>query len=245
MILANPPFGTKSSVTIITEGGGIAKQDLTVERDDFWTSTSNKQLMFLQHIVSTLKVTGSAAVVLPDNILFEGGPGEVVRRKLLHDCNLHTILRLPTGLFYAQGVKANVLFFSKGQASSKSQTSRVWYYDLRTNMKFTLKQRPLTMDDLQEFISLYKRDDVSSRIDTWSEENKEGRWRSYSVEEILSRKKVSLDIFWIRNDDVLDFDNLPNPVVIAEEIIDDLEEATSIISNLHSSLNYNENDTES
>jgi type I restriction enzyme M protein len=236
MVLANPPFGTKSAITIITGGGETAKQDLTVERDDFWTSTSNKQLMFLQHIVSTLKVNGSAAVVLPDNVLFESGPGETVRRKLMQDCNLHTIIRLPTGLFYAQGVRANVLFFTKGTASADAHTKRVWFYDLRTNKKFTLKQRPLTIKDLEEFISLYKRDDINNREVTWSESNEEGRWRSYSLEEILARDKASLDIFWLKDDKIIDLDNLPDPVVIADEIVTNLEEALSLMNELRQSL---------
>ena len=236
MVLANPPFGTKSAVTIITGGGETAKQDLTVERDDFWTSTSNKQLMFLQHIVSTLKVNGSAAVVLPDNVLFESGSGETVRRKLMQDCNLHTIIRLPTGLFYAQGVKANVLFFTKGAASADAHTKRVWFYDLRTNKKFTLKQRPLTIKDLEEFISLYKRDDISNREATWSEVNEEGRWRSYSLEEILSRDNAGLDIFWLKDDKLIDLDNLSDPDVIADEIVTNLEEVLSLMNELRQSL---------
>jgi type I restriction enzyme M protein len=236
MVLANPPFGTKSAVKIITAGGETGKQDLTVERDDFWTSTSNKQLMFLQHIVSTLKVNGAAAVVLPDNVLFEGGSGETIRRKLMQECNLHTIVRLPTGLFYAQGVKANVIFFTKGSASANAHTKRVWFYDLRTNKKFTLKQRPLTIKDLEEFISLYKRDDINNREATWSEDNEEGRWRSYLLEDILARDKASLDILWLKDDNIIDMDNLPDPDVIADEIVTNLEEALSLMNELRQSL---------
>jgi len=240
MVLANPPFGTKSSVKIVTTDGETAKQDLTVERDDFWTSTSNKQLMFLQHIVSTLKVGGTAAVVLPDNVLFEGGSGETIRRKLMQDCNLHTVLRLPTGLFYAQGVKANVIFFPKGAASKDAHTKRVWFYDLRTNKKFTLKQRPLTIKDLEEFISLYKRDDMESREATWSEEEKEGRWRSYSLDDILARDKASLDIFWLNDDNLIDLENLPSPTEIASEIVSNLEEALTLMKKLEESLQGDE-----
>jgi type I restriction enzyme M protein len=232
MVLANPPFGIKSSVSIITSKGEIDKQDLTIERDDFWTSTSNKQLMFLQHIFSTLKVGGSAAVVLPDNVLKVGGSGEVVRRKLMNTCNLHTIVRLPTGLFYAQGVRANILFFTKGAPSKNAHTKLTWYYDLRTNKKFTLKQKPLTIKDLEEFISLYSRDDMNLRKATWSDENKDGRWRPYSLEEILARDNSSLDIFWLRDDERIDLENLPDPDVILNDIIANLEFALSLMNEL-------------
>ena len=236
MVLANPPFGTKSSVKIITAGGKTDKQDLTIERDDFWTSTSNKQLMFLQHIVSTLKVNGSAAVVLPDNILFEGGSAEIVRRKLLQECNLHTILRLPTGLFYAQGVKANVLFFTKGVASGNAHTEKVWFYDLRTNKKFTLKQRPLTLSDLNEFITLYLRDNMNKRKATWSIDNLEGRWRSYSLEEIIAKDKANLDIFWMKDDEHIDLTNLQKPDILATEITTSLKKAMSLMNELKKAL---------
>jgi type I restriction enzyme M protein len=136
MVLTNPPFGKKSSETIVTDEGKSAKKELTIVRDDFWAKTSNKQLNFLQHVRSILKINGSAGIVLPDNVLFEGGAGETIRKKLMETCNLHTILRLPTGLFYAQGVKANVLFFEKKPASEKASTSKIWIYDLRTNVHF-------------------------------------------------------------------------------------------------------------
>ena len=139
MILTNPPFGKQSSETIITEEGEKAKQDLVIVRDDFWAKTSNKQLNFLQHVRSILKVNGKAAIVVPDNVLFEGGAGETVRKKLMETCDLHTILRLPTGIFYAQGVKANVFFFDKKPAQKEAATSKIWIYDLRTNKHFTLK----------------------------------------------------------------------------------------------------------
>ena len=143
MVLTNPPFGKKSSEKIVTEEGTTASKDLTILRDDFWAKTSNKQLNFLQHVRSILRINGRTAIVLPDNVLFEGGAGETIRRKLMETCDLHTILRLPTGIFYAQGVKANVLFFDKKAASDKPQTSKIWIYDLRTNMHFTLKENPL------------------------------------------------------------------------------------------------------
>jgi type I restriction enzyme M protein len=212
LILANPPFGTK-------KGGGLPS------RDDFSFPTSNKQLAFLQHIYRALKPGGRAAVVLPDNVLFEGGAGETVRRKLLHECELHTLLRLPTGLFYAQGVKANVLFFDKKAASETPWTKKLWIYDLRTNKHFTLKTNPLKRADLDEFVALYNVANRHDRKATWSDAAPEGRWRSYGYDELIARDKASLDIFWLRDETLSDSDNLPPPDVIAQEIVDDLEAA--------------------
>ena len=143
MVLTNPPFGRKSSMTFVNEEGEAEREDLVVVRDDFWASTSNKQLNFVQHVKTLLKINGRAAVVVPDNVLFEGGAGETVRRRLLQECDVHTLLRLPTGVFYAQGVKANVLFFDRKPAAETPWTRELWVYDLRTNMHFTLKQNPL------------------------------------------------------------------------------------------------------
>jgi type I restriction enzyme M protein len=238
MILANPPFGTKSSVTITTGGGKTTKEGLIVEREDFWVTTSNKQLMFLQHIISTLKVGGSAAVVLPDNVLFETGAGEKIRRKLIQECELHTVLRLPTGLFYAHGVKANVLFFTKGIASDEYHTKKIWYYDLRTNKKFTLKQKPLKINDLSEFIAFYKKDDFKNRQETWSEENEEGRWRSYSLEELLDRDNANLDITWLKDENIINLDLLSNPENIVNEIISGLDDCLSIMDELRTDLGF-------
>ena len=227
VVLANPPFGKKSSVTFITEKGEAKKEAITIEREDFWTTTSNKQLNFVQHIKSLLKTNGGrTAVVVPDNVLFEGGAGETVRRTLLKETNLHTILRLPTGIFYAQGVKANVLFFERKPGSPNPWTQTVWYYDLRTNMHFTLKQNPLTRADLDEFVALYlPGQPLAKRVATWSEENPEGRWRSYEYEELHGRDKANLDIFWLRDEALEDTANLPEPDVIAAEIVEDLEAA--------------------
>jgi type I restriction-modification system DNA methylase subunit len=156
VVMTNPPFGKKSSITVVNEEGESDKQSVTYNRPDFWTTTSNKQLNFVQHVKSLLKIHGRAAVVVPDNVLFEGGAGETVRRKLMHECDLHTVLRLPTGIFYAQGVKANVLFFERKPGSDKPWTRTVWVYDLRTNLHFTLKENPLSRADLDEFVECYR-----------------------------------------------------------------------------------------
>jgi type I restriction enzyme M protein len=155
MVLTNPPFGKKSSVTVIGEDGEEQREVLTIVRDDFWATTSNKQLNFLQHVRSILRIDGRAAIVVPDNVLFEGGAGETIRRRLLHDCDVHTLLRLPTGIFYAQGVKANVLFFDRRIASEKPWTTKLWIYDFRTNQHFTLKTNPLRREDLNDFVACY------------------------------------------------------------------------------------------
>ena len=225
VILTNPPFGKKSSITVVNEEGDSDKQTLSYSRPDFWTTTTNKQLNFVQHVKSLLKMNGRAAVVLPDNVLFEGGSGETVRRKLLHECELHTVLRLPTGIFYAQGVKANVLFFERKPASETPWTKKVWFYDLRTNRHFTLKQNRLSRNDLDEFVELYKPGARHDRKPTWSDKNPDGRWRTYTFEEIVARDKASLDIFWLRDESLEDSANLPDPHILAAEIADDLESA--------------------
>ena len=217
-VLANPPFGKKSSMTITNEEGEEDRDTLTYERQDFWETTSNKQLNFLQHIVSMLKVDGKAAVVLPDNVLFEGGAGEKIRRKLLENCNVHTILRLPTGIFYAQGVKANVVFFDNAPKDGRVHTQGVWFYDLRTNKHFTLKTRTLKFDDLQDFIACYKPESRHERTES-------ERFKYYSYEDLIARDKASLDIFWLKDDSLDNFDNLPTPDVLQQEIIDHLEAA--------------------
>jgi type I restriction enzyme M protein len=225
VLLANPPFGKKSSTVIVGEDGRTSTEKDIIERDDFWATTSNKQLNFVQHIKTLLNTHGRAAVVLPDNVLFEGGAGETIRRKLLHECDLHTLLRLPTGLFYAQGVKANVLFFDKKPACKTPWTKQLWIYDLRTNQHFTLKTNPLKRDHLDEFVRLYEADNRQRREATWSSESPHGRWRVYSLEELVARDKASLDIFWLKDDSLADSDNLPAPAVIAQEIVEDLQAA--------------------
>jgi len=217
-VLANPPFGKKSSMTITNEDGEEDRDALTYQRQDFWETTSNKQLNFLQHIVTILKDTGQAAVVLPDNVLFEGGAGERIRRKLLETCDVHTLLRLPTGIFYAQGVKANVLFFDARPKDGRVHTKGVWIYDLRTNMHFTLKTRQLKLADLQDFITCYRPDNRHDRIET-------ERFRHFSYETLVARDKASLDIFWLKDDSLDKLDDLPPPDVLQQEIIEHLEAA--------------------
>lgn len=235
-VMTNPPFGKKSSITFTNEEGEQEEEDLVYNRQDFWTTTSNKQLNFVQHINTILKSTGKAAVVVPDNVLFEGGAGEVVRKKLLQTTDLHTILRLPTGIFYKPGVKANVIFFDKRPASPEMQTKTVWIYDLRTNVHFTLKQNPMTDRNLEDFISCYNPQNRYERTETWSEDNPEGRWRKFSVEEILARDKTSLDIFWIKDKSLADLDNLPEPDVLADEIIENLQSALESFQELKARL---------
>ena len=225
LILTNPPFGKKSSVSFINEAGETRREATTIVRDDFWASTSNKQFNFVQHIKTLLAIHGRAAVVVPDNVLFEGGAGEIIRRKLLHECDVHTLLRLPTGIFYAQGVKANVIFFDRRPASPTPATEQLWIYDLRTNQEFTLKQNPLNRSDLDEFVACYIPENRHTRQPRWSAENPTGRWRAYTYDELLARDKVSLDIFWLRDESLEDSANLPAPEVLATEIVQDLQAA--------------------
>ncbi|MBU0729208.1 MAG: SAM-dependent methyltransferase, partial [Proteobacteria bacterium] len=225
IVLTNPPFGKKSSTTIVGEGGKVSKEVDIVEREDFWATTSNKQLNFAQHVKTLLKQHGRCGIVVPDNVLFEGGAGETVRRKLLHDCDVHTLLRLPTGLFYAQGVKANVLFFDKKPASETPWTKKLWIYDLRTNIHFTLKTNPLKRADLDEFVKNYNPTNRQDRTPSFTQDNQAGRWRAYDYDEIINRDKASLDIFWLKDDSLEDSDNLPAPGIIAAEIIEDLQAA--------------------
>lgn len=228
-VLANPPFGKKSSITITNADGGEDKDTLIYERQDFWATTTNKQFNFLQHIVAMLKDTGKAAVVLPDNVLFEGGVGERVRRKWLETCDIHTILRLPTGIFYANGVKANVVFFDKAPTDGKVHTKGIWFYDLRTNKHFTLKQRPMTLNDLQDFIKCYNPENRYQRIET-------ERFKYFAYDKLITRDNVSLDIFWLKNDSFDNIDNLPPPDVLQQEIIDHLEAALAAFRDVAAAL---------
>jgi type I restriction enzyme M protein len=218
IVLANPPFGKKSSVTIVNEVGDTSKESLVINRDDFWASTSNKQLNFLQHIFTILKQHGRAAVVLPDNVLFEGGAGETIRRELLKQADVHTLLRLPTGIFYAQGVKANVLFFDRKPAQEKPWTQKLWIYDLRTNLHFTLKENTLKRGDLDDFVACFNRKNRSDRKET-------ERFKSFTYAELTKRDKLNLDIFWLKDEALEESANLPAPEVIAADITADLEAA--------------------
>lgn len=229
MVLTNPPFGKKSSVTVVNEAGETEKESLTVVRDDFWASTSNKQLNFLQHVKTLLKINGRAAIVAPDNVLFEGGAGEAIRKRLLRECDVHTLLRLPTGVFYAQGVKANVLFFDRKEASEEPWTKTVWIYDLRTNMHFTLKTNPLKRADLDDFVACYNPQNRHERAET-------ERFKSFGYEDLIKRDKTSLDIFWLRDESLEDSENLPDPGMLAVEIVEDLQAALDQFAEIASDL---------
>ena len=213
VILANPPFGTRPA-------GSSSVRDMIVD-------TSNNQLNFLQHMMLILKDKGRAGVVLPDNVLFADGAGETLRKKLLKDFNLHTILRLPTGIFYANGVKANVIFFTKGEP-----TKETWYYDYRSGIKHTLATKPLKRSDLDDFVECYCSGHMEDRKETWSEENPNGRWRKYSVEDLLSRDKTSLDITWIKDKDDLEDVTLKELFATIQEKGSNINKAISELSNL-------------
>ena len=222
VILANPPFGTRPAGSV------------EIDRQDFYVETKNNQLNFLQHMMVMLKNGGRAAVVLPDNVLFEGGAGETIRKELLKNFNLHTILRLPTGIFYAQGVKANVLFFTKG-----TPTKDIWFFDYRTGVKHTLATNPMLRHHLDEFVECYKADNINARTETYNDEtNPNGRWRKYDVDEVVKRDKTSLDISWIKlNDDDNDMslaelmsniqeksDNISKAVAELQKLLANIEE---------------------
>ena len=218
IVLTNPPFGKKSSVRISNGGAKESRQAETYSRQDFWATTSNKQLNFLQHVRTMLNTNGRAAIVVPDNVLFEGGAGETVRRSLLQSCDVHTLLRLPTGVFYAQGVKANVLFFDRRPAGEMPWTEKLWIYDLRTNKHFTLKTNPLKYEDLQDFVRCYNPENRRERTET-------ERFRAFSYDELVKRDKASLDIFWLKDESLEDSENLPEPEILAAEIVESLETA--------------------
>jgi type I restriction enzyme M protein len=229
MVMTNPPFGKKSSVTIVNERGEAEKESLTIHRDDFWASTSNKQLNFLQHVFTILKQHGRAAIVVPDNVLFEGGAGETVRRELLKQADVHTLLRLPTGIFYAQGVKANVLFFDRKPAQEKAWTEKLWIYDLRTNKHFTLKENQLKRADLDDFVACYHAANRHQRTES-------ERFKCFPHDDLAKRDKVNLDIFWLKDDSLEDSANLPAPDIIAAEIVEDLEAALAQFAEIASDL---------
>jgi type I restriction enzyme M protein len=216
MVLTNPPFGKKSSFTVIGADGKSQTDKISYERPDFWATTSNKQLNFVQHVYSMLNDTGRAAVVVPDNVLFEGGAGEEIRRALLQQCEVHTLLRLPTGIWYSPGVKANVLFFDRRSASMVPATKEVWVYDLRSNQRFSLRQKPIESEDLTDFIQCYCAHDLSKRKET-------ARFRRFKYSEISARDKASLDIQW--QEEMRNTPQRDPPAVLMKEILKDLEEA--------------------
>ena len=218
IVITNPPFGKKSSYSVVGEDGDIDREVEHYERDDFKITTSNKQLNFLQHIMTILKTTGRAGVVLPDNVLFEGGAGEKLRKRLLDQFDFHTLLRLPTGIFYKPGVQANVLSFDKKPASETPWTCGLWIYDFRTNLHFTLKQNPLRTEHLEDFIRCYNRSNRHERQET-------ERFRRFSYEDLTKRDKLNLDIFWLKDESLGDGGNLPPPHEIAAEIVENLEAA--------------------
>ncbi|MFC5180781.1 class I SAM-dependent DNA methyltransferase [Actinomadura harenae] len=218
VVLANPPFGVG---TVTGENYGKVRQDL-------WTETTNKQLNFVQHIFTLLNMGGRAAVVLPDNVLFESGAGEVIRRELLARCDVHTLLRLPKNIFYAGGVKANVLFFDKKKprADGVPRTKLLWVYDLRTGQNFTMKRNPLTRADLDDFIKSYRPGDRGARYET-------DRFKAFDYNELITRDKVNLDLMFLQ-DSITEV--MPSPDVTAQEIVEELEAALAEFSAITESL---------
>lgn len=225
MVLTNPPFGKKSSFRIVNEEGDLETESHAYERQDFWTSTKNKQLNFLQHVKTLLRLHGSCAIVVPDNVLFEDGAGETVRRNLLRQFDVHTLLRLPTGIFYKPGVRANVLFFDAKPAREEPWTDRLWVYDLRTNQHFTLKMKPLRRADLDDFVACYRPGERHKREPTWTPESGDGRWRAFDYNDLIKRDNLNLDLQWLRDGGLEDSENLPEPEVLAAEIVEDLHAA--------------------
>jgi type I restriction enzyme M protein len=216
MVLTNPPFGKKSSFTIIGKGGKSQTDKISYHRKEFWATTSNKQLNFVQHVYSMLKETGRAAVVVPDNVLFEGGAGEKIRRALLQSCDVHTLLRLPTGIWYSPGVKANVIFFDKRREATSPATKEVWIYDLRSSATFSLRQNPIKLEDLADFVRCYSAEDRNRRKES-------ARFRRFAYSAIVARDRASLDIHW--GSDVAGAVEKMTPQALMAEIVDDLKEA--------------------
>jgi len=226
VVLTNPPFGKKSSYKVVGQDGQVTTERESYEREDFKFTTSNKQLNFLQHIMTILSDYGRAGVVLPDNVLFEAGKaGEGIRKRLLEQFNFHTLLRLPTGIWYSPGVKANVLFFNKRPAAKEAQTKELWIYDFRTNVHFTLKTNPLKSDDLDDFVQCYKARQESERF------------RRFSYDDLIKRDKLNLDIFWLKDDSLQDLDHLPAPDLIAVEIVENLQAALEQFTMVAEELN--------
>ena len=243
IVLANPPFGKKSSITVIGENGGKAnREDIEYNRPDFWVTTKNKQLNFVQHIASMLGIPGTAGVVVPDNVLFEGGAGETVRRRLLQQFDVHTLLRLPTGIFYAGGVKANVLFFDKKPARpEKPWTSTLWVYDFRTAQHFTLKQNRMQRHHLDDFVACYLGSRENEAQEKRGKRKETDRFKPFTYDDLIARDKVSLDITWLKDPSLDDADSLLPPDVIAREIVEDLDAALSEFAVIAESLQHANN----
>ena len=223
VILANPPFGTRPAGSV------------EIDRQDFYVDTKNNQLNFLQHMMVMLKIGGRAAVVLPDNVLFEGGAGETIRKELLQNFNLHTILRLPTGIFYAQGVKANVLFFTKG-----TPTKDIWFFDYRTGVKHTLATNPMLRHHLDEFVACYKANNINTRTETYNaESNPNGRWRKYDIDDVMKRDKTSLDISWIKLNDDDNEMSLAELMTTIQQKSDNISKAVAELQKLLANINEN------
>ena len=216
MVLTNPPFGKKSSVRIVGKDGRTQRDKILYRRPDFWATTSNKQLNFVQHVHSMLKDGGRAGVVVPDNVLFEGGAGEKVRRSLLERCRVHTLLRLPTGIWYSPGVKANVLFFDKEARGNVPATRHLWIYDLRSQGSFSLRQNPIGSEHLADFVQCYSAADPDRREET-------PVFRRFAYSEIAARERASLDIWWRKKE--LDDGGEQNPGDVMREIVKDLSDA--------------------
>lgn len=224
VVLANPPFGRQSSMKMVGDDGKVTKDDLEIVRDDFWVTTANKQLNFIQHIKTLLDINGRAAVVIPDNVLFEGGAAETLRRRLLREFDVHTLVRLPTGIFYKPGVKANVVFFDKRPAADHPWTEALWVYDFRTNQHFTLKQTPLRRAHLDEFVELYK---PGCRR---AERKESERFKAFTYNELIARDKANLDLIWLKDESLEDAADLPAPEVLAREMVEELEAAIAEMS---------------
>lgn len=231
IVMTNPPFGKKSTTEILSGDEGSRRNTVFYEREDFWATTANKHLNFLQHAKTIMKVNGRCAIVIPDNVLFEGGAGVTIRKKMLEELDCHTLIRLPPGIFYAGGVKANVLFFNKKPARTDGMpwTSKLWIYDFRTNVHFTLKKKQLARSDLNDFVRCYNAQNIFKRKET-------ARFKAYTYDDLIKRDKVSLDIFWLKDSSIANVDNLPPPEVIAGEIKNNLESALGSIKEVLKSL---------
>ena len=229
MVLTNPPFGQEVVIQGHRRGRRAETETMSYLREDFWATTSNKQLNFLQHVRSLLKINGRAAIVVPDNVLFEGGAGETIRRRLLEQCDVHTLLRLPTGIFYAGGVKANVLFFDRKPPSERPWTKKLWIYDFRTNQHFTLKTRRSGARRSRRLRRLLQPGRPPRTVET-------EQFRAFTYDELIARDKASLDIFWLRDESLEDTDNLPAPEVIAAEIVEDLQAALAEFAEIAATL---------